>query len=50
MISTVYLGLLNDTASRKIVPNSRSFDSNLLEAVGLASRPMGQVQLLGGSV
>ena len=44
--STVCLCLPSDHASRKIDPNSMSSSSNLLETMDLASRPMGQVQLL----
>ena len=48
--STVCLCPLNVHTSRKIDPNSRSFGSNPLETVDLASRPIGQVQLLEESV
>ena len=46
MTSTVCLGLLNDIASRKIVPNPWRSSPNFPDSMDLVRRPMGLVQLL----
>ena len=46
MTSTVCLGLLNDIASRKIVPNPGRSNPSFPDSMDLVRRPMGLVQLL----
>ena len=46
MTSTVCLGLLNDIASRKIVPNPWRSSPSFADSMDLVRRPMGLVQLL----
>ena len=44
MISTVYLGLLNDIASRKIVPNPGRSSPSFPDSMDLVRQSMGLVQ------
>ena len=46
MTSTVCLGLLNDIASRRIVPNPGRSSPSFADSMDLVRRPMGLVQLL----